>query len=169
VIDLPRTDAVNRVIDRLTPEMMRCWPVSLADELGRLLARCLVRDEEEALEAEEEAALAEERERHRDVARRHALAQRIEQEPPPSTPGGIEWRHALSQRTRNALRYAGIEYVWQLASFVEGGGTREKPGLLRMKNCGRKTHNECAAMLAGLGFTWGMADDPDVVALREGR
>lgn len=88
------------------------------------------------------------------VARRAFLAARLTDSP-------------LSVRIVSALFNHGIEYGWQLAARPTGYSPGEKDGIVRIPGVGRVTFDACSAILAAHGCSFGMADDPDVVALRE--
>lgn len=64
---------------------------------------------------------------------------------------------SFSKRTRDALPYIGVEYVFQLVQISE-------ESYLKSRNLGRKSLNETKEILRDeLGFTLGMKLDPELV------
>lgn len=80
----------------------------------------------------------------------------------------LDHRDALTTAQRHTLENRGIEFVWQLAMRPTGFEPGERDGVIRLPGVGRVTYDACLALLTAHGCTFGMADDPDVVALREG-
>jgi hypothetical protein len=109
-----------------------------------------------------------------------ALAARIRRMLEPAAPGAIspearraflassllDHRGALTTSMISTLLNRGIDYVWQMAERPTGYKAGERNGFIRLPGVGRVTYDACLALLMAHGCSFGMADDPDVVALR---
>lgn len=137
------------------------------EELARMLAHALVRDEAERMEAAESAEReaadaakpAAEGNEHRVTLLRSEIGPFLWRNPA-AVPDGT--KPTIAFRARNALANADRDKVWQVACMTEAE-------LCRLKNCGRLTVNTIKRWLASLGLSLGMAADPDVIAARRAK